>query len=113
MNSTLYRLEVIKGKEGIAEEWLSFLKANKEKAMITLEKEKVYFETYFKEVIEDQMYIYLFIMCENLDFANSTAFESTNELDIKHFEYMKLCINLKRGKIMESEFLIDNLKDRV
>ena len=53
MDVQLYRLKVVKGKESIAEEWLAYLETNKEKAEKTLENEKVYFEAYFKEVIEN------------------------------------------------------------
>lgn len=46
MDVQLYRLKVIKGKENIAEEWLSFLEANKKEATKILEKEKVYCNDY-------------------------------------------------------------------
>lgn len=110
MEVVLYRLEVLKGKESIAEEWLSFLRDNEEKGIKTLEKENVYFEAYFKEEVGGQMYIYLFIMCKDLKKANNTALESQNELDVKHFEYMKECINIKKGNIMNSELFLDNIK---
>ncbi|NEQ46679.1 MAG: hypothetical protein F6K00_25270 [Leptolyngbya sp. SIOISBB] len=112
MDVQLYRLEVVKGKESIAEEWLAYLEANKEKAEKTLENEKVYFEAYFKEVIENQMYIYLFLMCKDYEFANNTALNSSNELDKKHFEYMKACIDLNKGNILSSEIFMDNLKGK-
>ena len=112
MDVQLYRLKVVKEKENIAEEWLAYLAANKEKAEKILESEKVYFEAYFKEVIENQMYIYLFLMCEDHEFANDTAFNSSNELDKKHFEYMKTCIDLNEGSIMNSEVFMANLKDK-
>ncbi len=66
MDVNLYRLEVIQGKESIAEEWLTFLQDNKEQALKTLENEEVYFESYFKEIIDDKMFIYVFIMCKNV-----------------------------------------------
>ena len=113
MDVQLYRLKVIKGKESIAEEWLAFLKANKENAEKILENEKVYFEAYFKERIENQMYIYLFLMCKDHEFANNTAFNSSHELDKKHFEYLEACIDRNESKIMNSEVFMDNLKDKV
>lgn len=112
MDVNLYRLKVLKGKEDIAEEWLSFLNANKEKGVVTLEKENVYFETYFKEIIEDKMYIYLFIMCKNLEAANKVALNSSNEIDLKHFEYMKRCINPDKSNVMNAELFLDNIKDK-
>ena len=112
MDVQLYRLKVTKGKESIAQEWLAYLEANKEQAKNTLENEKVYIEAYFREVIEDQMYIYLFMMCHDHEFANTTALNSSNELDKKHFEYMKACIDLNQGSIMNAEIFLDNLKDK-
>ncbi len=112
MDVTLYRLEVIKGKEKIAAEWLSFLSDNKEKGLKTLENEQVYFEAYFTETIAGQMFIYLFIMCKNLEFANNTARKSSNELDLKHFQYMQECINLEKGNMMNAELFLDNIKDK-
>ena len=111
MDVQLYKLKVIKGKESIAKEWLAYLETNKEKAEKILETEKVYFEAYFREVVENQMYIYLFLMCKDYEFANNIAFHSSNELDKKHFEYMKACINLNEGSIISSEVFMDNLKD--
>ena len=113
MDVQLYKLKVIKGKESIAEEWLAFLKANKRDAEKILENEKVYFEAYFKESVEDQMYIYLFLMSNDHKFANETAFNSSHELDKKHFEYINACIDRNEGNIMNSEVFMDNLKDKV
>ena len=113
MDVQVYRLKVIKGKESVAEEWLTFLKANKETAEKILENEKVYFEAYFKENIGNQMYIYLFMMCEDHEFANNTAFNSSHELDKKHFEYLNACIDRNESSTMNSEVFMDNLKDKV
>ena len=113
MDVQLYRLRVIKGKEAIAEEWLAFLKANKEGAEKLLENEKVYFEAYFKETTENQMFIYLFMMSKDHEFANNTAFSSSHELDKKHFEYIKACIDRSESNTMNAEVFMDNLKDKV
>ena len=112
MDVQVYRLKVIEGKESVAEEWLAFLKANKETAEKILENEKVYFEAYFKEYIGDQMYIYLFMMSKDHEFANNTAFNSSNELDKKHFEYLNACIDRNESNTMNSEVFMDNLKDK-
>ena len=112
MDVQIYRLKVIKGKEQVADEWLAFLEANKESAEKTLENEKVYFEAYFKETIDDQMYICLLMMCEDHEFANSTALNSSNELDKKHFQYMGDCIERAGSTILNSIVFMDNLKDK-
>ena len=113
MDVQIYRLKVIRGKEGVAEEWLAFLKANTETAKKMLENEKVYFEAYFRENVGDQMYIYLFMMSKDHEFANNTAFNSSHELDKKHFEYLKECIDVEGSNTMDSELFMDNLKDKV
>ncbi|EHO18834.1 hypothetical protein HMPREF9466_02112 [Fusobacterium necrophorum subsp. funduliforme 1_1_36S] len=41
MEIKLYKLEVIPGKENIAEEWLEFLKQNKEAGEALLKKKKL------------------------------------------------------------------------
>ena len=113
MDVQIYKLKVIKGKENIAEEWLAFLKTNKESAEKILEDEKVYFEAYFKESVDNQMFIYLFMMSEDHEFANNTAFNSSHELDKKHFEYIKACIDRDGSNTMNSDVFMDNLKDKV
>ncbi|MBS9777789.1 MAG: ABC transporter substrate-binding protein [Gammaproteobacteria bacterium] len=107
MNVVLYKLEVIQGKEAIAEEWLAFLHKNKEKALKTLENEQVFIETYFKETVQNTTYIYLYIVCKDLEYANNTAMNSTDPVDVKHLEYMKECINLKAGNIMNAELFLN------
>ncbi|MEM6590786.1 MAG: DUF6176 family protein [Cyanobacteria bacterium P01_C01_bin.73] len=113
MDVQIYRLKVIKGKENVADEWLAFLEANKESAEKILENEKVYFEAYFKEIIDEQMYIYLLMMCEDHEFANSTALNSSNELDKRHFQYMENCIDREGSTILNSVIFMDNLKDKI
>lgn len=112
MDVQIYRLKVIRGKESVAEEWLSFLEANKEAAKKLLANEKVYFEAYFKEIVDDQMYICLLMICEDHEYANSTALNSSNELDKKHFQYMGACIDKEGSTILNSIVFMDNLKDK-
>lgn len=111
MDTLLYQFEVIKGKESVAEEWLNFLNENKEKGKNTLKNEKVYFESYFKEKTESGLKIYMVIVCEDIQKANETALNSGNEIDKKHFAYMKECLDLEKGAIMESALVLNNLED--
>ncbi len=112
MDVQIYKLKVIQGKESIAEEWLTFLADNKREAEKILGSEKVYFEAYFKEIVNDQMYIYLLMMCEDHEFANKIALNSTHELDKKHFKYMGDCIDREGSIILNSLVSMDNLKDK-
>lgn len=73
MEIKLYKLEIIQGKESIAEEWLEFLKQNKEAGKALLKEEKAYFEAYFKSMENGNMYIYLFFSAEDINFSNKKA----------------------------------------
>ncbi|WP_313585075.1 DUF6176 family protein [Lacrimispora sp.] len=105
----LYKLEVIKGKEKIAKEWLAFLEANKDEGAEFLKNEQAYFEAYFSAVESGIMYVYMFFAAKDINYSNSIALDSKNELDIKHFEYMRSCIDLNSGGIMDCAFYMDNL----
>ncbi|MEY8354019.1 DUF6176 family protein [Lachnospiraceae bacterium 54-53] len=110
MDIKLYKLEVIKGKEETANEWLAFLEANKDEGAETLKNEQAYFEAYFSAVENGVMYIYMFFAAKDVSYSNSIASNSKNELDIKHFEYMHSCIDLTAGDIMDCAFYLDNLE---
>ncbi len=107
----LYKMEVIKGKEELAKEWLQFLKDNSAAGVETLKNERIYLETYFTAVENGTMCVYLFIAGDNIAHANSTALESSNELDLKHFAYMKNCIDLAAGDIMDVFCYMNNISD--
>ncbi|MDO5713748.1 MAG: DUF6176 family protein [Tissierellia bacterium] len=111
MDNILYRFEIKKGKESVAEEWLEYLVSHKEEAEPLLKQEKAYFEAYFKETVEDIMYVYMFFSCDDVEYSNKTALESNNELNTKHFEYMKECVALDKGNIMESILYLNNMED--
>ena len=111
MEIKLYKLEVIPGKENIAEEWLEFLKQNKEAGEALLKKEKAYFEAYFKSIEEGRMYIYLFFSAEDVNFSNNKALHHGSSLDQKHFAYMKECVALSKGDIMDCLFYLNNMED--
>ena len=111
MDIKLYKLQVIKGKESVANEWLSFLDENRETGAKLLKKEKAYLEVYFSAVEQDIMYVYMFFAAHDVNFSNQTAGESNDPLDKKHFEYMRNCIDLSAGDIMDCQFYIDNLED--
>ncbi len=107
----LYKISIIKGKEEIAEEWMQFLKENTQEGIKTLKNEKVYLESYFKAMENDTMYLYLFLAAENIERANAIAGESENELDKKHFEYMKACVELTSSTVLDAVCYMNNLED--
>lgn len=111
MEIKLYKLEVIEGKEAVADEWLAFLAENKQTGEALLKKEKACLEAYFKSVENEKTYIYLFFAAEDVEFANKQAFNSDNQVDKRHFTYMQECIDLKRGDIMDCLLYLDNMGD--
>ena len=111
MEIKLYKLEVIRGKEDVAKEWLAFLNSNKEAGAKLLKGEKAYLEAYFESVENEVTYVYMFFAAHDVDFSNTTAGDSESELDKKHFAYMRECIDLTAGDIMDCLFYMDNLED--
>ena len=109
----LYKYRIIKGKESIADEWLEFLKAHKEDGERLLKKEKAYLEAYFKSVENEMTYIYMLFSSDSISFSNSNASEEGTELDKKHFDYMKACIDLNSIKVLSPELFLNNVEDSV
>jgi hypothetical protein len=105
----MYKVKVINGKENIAKEWMDFLNKNKGEGIKTLQNEKVYLESYFLSIEGEAMYIYLYMAADNIDYANTVAQKSENKLDLKHFDYMKKCLDQTAGVMMECSCYIDNL----
>ena len=113
MEIKLYKLEVIKGKETVAEEWLNFLQGNKEAGEALLKGERAYLEAYFKAVEDGILYVYMFFACEDVNFSNNKALHHGSDLDKKHFAYMRECIDLTKGDIMDCLLYLDNMEDAV
>ena len=113
MDIKLYKFEVIQGKEPVAEEWLDFLNGKKQEGEELLKGEHAYLEAYFKAVENGTMYVYMFFSSENADFSNNTALNHGSELDKKHFEYMRACIDLTKGDIMDCLFYLNNIEDAI
>ncbi len=113
MDVQLYKFEVIKGKEDIAEEWLKFLSDHKEAGLKTLEKERVYFERYFVEKTDDTMYIYIFMMSEDAKYGQEVYINSTDEVDVKTKDYVNSCINVDNMKAINADLFFDNISSIV
>ncbi len=94
MDTVLYKIKIKPGKEELAREWLTFLKQNADAGNETLKNEKEHLETYFANMENDTMYIYMYVLADDLDYANKTAMSSENPLDKKHFEYMMACADI-------------------
>lgn len=90
MNVELTRFKVKEGKSKIVDEWLLFLNENMNETLITLEKEKMYVETIFREVLNGDEYLYWYsVQGEN----GQEVEESEHWIDKKHLEYWEECID--------------------
>ena len=90
MKVELTRFKVKEDKEDKVEEWLNFLNDNMKTVLLTLEKEKMYVETIFKETINDEVYLYWYsVEGEN----GQDVEESDHWIDKKHLEYWDECID--------------------
>lgn len=58
MNVKLTRFKVKEGKTKKVDEWLRFLNENMEDVLVTLEGEKMYIETIFRETLDGSEYLY-------------------------------------------------------
>ncbi|MDT2864235.1 DUF6176 family protein [Vagococcus carniphilus] len=90
MNVELTRFKVKEGKSKIVDEWLLFLNENMKETLITLEKEKMYIETIFREVLNGDEYLYWYsVQGEDAQEVE----ESEHWIDKKHLEYWEECID--------------------
>lgn len=110
MDSILYKFEILKDKEDVAWEWLEFLKNNKENATASLKDEDGYYEGYFVSEEDDILYVYMHMICEDVEKAKEIAYSSNSDFDKKHFGYLKECVDLTKGKILTSVVDFVNFK---
>ncbi len=108
MDTRLYKFEIIKRKEENAEKWLNFLNANRKAGEALLKDEHAYLEAYFKTMGGGNMHAYKFFTREDVNASDGKAINQGNGLDEQHFAYMRECIDLFRGDIMECILYLDN-----
>lgn len=58
LNVELSRFRVKEGKTAQVDEWMAFLNEHMEDTLLTLEGEKMYVETIFREVLDGREYLY-------------------------------------------------------
>ena len=109
MDAVLLKAKVKAGKEAVAREWIDFLTANKEKGEETLKNEREHFEVYFMSKEDGISYVYMFVLADDLQYANQVAATSGNPLDKKHFEYMAACIDPESAIQIAPELILGDL----
>ena len=96
MRTELTRFRVIDGKSDIVDEWMAFLRDNMKDVLLTLDAEKMYVETIFREKNEDGEFLYWYsVQGEN----GQDIRESESWIDKKHLEYWDLCIDPKTRSV--------------
>ncbi|RLJ91427.1 DUF6176 family protein [Planococcus citreus] len=90
MDVELTRFRVKKGKSEVVDEWLKFLNNHMEEVLVTLEGEKMYVETIFRETLDGAEYLYWYSVQGEGGQAVET---STHWIDEKHMAYWQECID--------------------
>lgn len=92
----LSRFRVKEGKSSVVDQWMNFLNEHMEDTLLTLQGEKMYVETIFREVLDGQEYLYWYsIQAEGgIEVENSESY-----IDKKHLEYWEECIDPSFGMV--------------
>ena len=90
MNIELSRFRVKPGKTEKVDEWMQFLNDNMEDALLTLDGEKMYIETIFREKTDDAEFLYWYSIQGE---GGQDVTESASWIDKRHLEYWDECID--------------------
>ncbi len=90
MNIELTRFRVKDGKSAIVDEWMRFLNENMGDVLLTLDGEKMYVETIFREKSDCGEYPYWYSI---QGAGGRDVMESQSWIDKKHLEYWNDCID--------------------
>lgn len=85
----LTRFRVLEGKSARVDEWMEYLRQHLPEALLSLEEEKMFVETIFRETIGSSEYLYWYsIQGQTMHNVRN----SSHEIDKKHMEYWDECI---------------------
>lgn len=84
------RFRVKQGKTEKVNEWLAFLNEHMEDVLVTLEGERMYIETIFREILGGEEYLYWYSVQGT---GGVAVEESEHRIDKKHLEYWDECID--------------------
>ena len=96
MNVELTRFRVNPGKSEKVDEWLAFLNEHLEDVLVTLEGEKMYVETIFREMLSGEEYLYWYSVQGE---GGQDVETSSHWIDKKHLEYWDECIDETFGSV--------------
>ena len=113
MNVELTRFQVKEGKSSVVDEWMRFLNENMEDVLVTLEGEKMYVETIFREQLDGKEYLYWYSVQGE---GGVEVEESEHWIDRKHLAYWEDCIEKSyRPADLQTEVVMipHKVKDRM
>jgi hypothetical protein len=90
MNVELTRFKVKEGMSQKVDEWIMFLNENMKDVLLTLEDEKMYVETIFRETLHGEEYLYWYSVQGK---GGQEVEESESWIDRKHLQYWDECID--------------------
>lgn len=96
MNVELTRFRVKEGKSARVDEWLSFLRDHMDDVLVTLEGEKMYVETIFRERLNGEEYLYWYAVQGQ---GGQLVEHSEHWVDKKHLQFWDECIDDTFGSV--------------
>ncbi|SET71180.1 hypothetical protein SAMN05216389_12232 [Oceanobacillus limi] len=96
MKVELTRFKVKEGQSEVVDEWMDFLNNHMKDVLLTLEAEKMYVETIFREKVSGTEYLYWYSIQGD---GGQAVEESTHWIDKKHLEFWEKCIDSKEQPI--------------
>lgn len=90
LNVELTRFKVKQGKTAIVNQWMEFLNDHMDKVLLTLNDEKMFVETIFRENLDGAEYLYWYSVQGE---GGSEVENSDHEVDKKHMEFWRECID--------------------
>lgn len=90
MKVELTGFKVRKGKAQRVDDWMAFLNQNMKDVLLTLDDEKMYIESIFRQRIGDQEFLYWFSIQGE---GGRDVETSPHWIDQKHLEYWEECID--------------------
>ena len=90
MNVECTRFKVKPGKSEKVDEWLQFLNDHMDYVLVTLEGEKMYVETIFREILNGEEYLYWYSVQGT---GGIEVEDSAHWIDKQHLAYWEECID--------------------
>ncbi|MEK4098755.1 DUF6176 family protein [Bacillus sp. FSL E2-0195] len=90
MNVELTRFKVKQGKSHRVDEWMQLLNGNMKEVLLTLNDEKMYVETIFREIRDGEEYLYWYSVQGE---GGALVENSHHAIDKKHLAFWYECID--------------------